>query len=111
MTKTVKARATDPNISGFLGIGEGKIAAAKAAGDVAREQAAAQTLLIQNLIDKAGGYNAAKAGTEAQLAATEAQLAATAAETSKSKQTTYIVIGVVLVLMVGLYFIVKAKKR
>jgi len=104
MAKTVKARATDANISGFLGIGEGKVKAAQAAADVARETAAQQTLLIQNLIDKTGGYNAAQAGTEAQLAAT-------AAETSKSKQTTYIVIGVVLVLMVGLYFIVKAKKR
>ena len=100
----VKTNFKDPNVSGFLGIGEGKVAAAKAAADVARANAEQQALLIQNLIDQTGGYNAEKAKAEAEAAAA-------AAAGSKNKYTFYIAIGVVLVLMVGLYFIVKARRR
>jgi len=99
----VKTNFKDPNVSSFLGIGEGRVAAANAAADVARQNAADQTKLIQALIDAQGGYNAEKA-------ANEAAAAKTAADTTKGKYTVYIAIGVVLVLMVGLYFIVKKRK-
>lgn len=95
--KTIQARQKekDPNTSGFLGIGEGKVAKAKADGAVAIEEAKRQTLITQaNLA--AGGYNP--------------QADAAAAEAKSNNVTMYIVIGVVLILMVGLYFIIKTRK-
>ena len=101
---SVKTNFKDPNVSGFLGIGEGKVTAAKAAAAQQAATAEQQAILIQNLIDQSGGYNAAKA-------ATDAAAATAAADTSKGKYTVYIAIGVVLILMAGLYFIVKARRR
>ncbi|MEI6565279.1 MAG: hypothetical protein WCR20_01270 [Verrucomicrobiota bacterium] len=110
MKDNYKARTAkyDPNISGFLGIGEGKVANAKAAAAAQAATAAQQAILIQNLIDSAGGYNAEKAKAEADAAAAAA---AAKASTTSSKSTVYIAVGVVLILMVGLYFIVKARKK
>lgn len=98
MAKTVKAREIpkDPNISGFLGIGEGKVTRAKMEAEVAVENAKRLTLVTQaNLAAK--GYDPAGE--------------ALAADSANSKTTMYIAIGVVLVLMAGLYFIIKAIKR
>jgi cobalamin biosynthesis Mg chelatase CobN len=98
------ARVKDANVSPFLGIGEGKVAAANAAADVAREQAATASKMADALIAEATQFNAAKA-------AADAAAANTTAATTTSKYTVYIVVGVVLVLMVGLYFIVKRVKK
>ena len=102
MAKRVQARIkeADPNTSGFLGILEGnaraKTAAANAAAAVAVEKERQNTLALEALA-ASKGYD--PAGDAAK------------AETAGSKTTMYIVIGVVLILMVGLYFIVKTRKR
>jgi len=98
MAKTTKARTPEynPNISGFLGIGEGKVATAKAAGEVAIEKAKQDTLALQARLS-AGGYDPAAE--------------ALAAEAAGSKTTLYLVIGTVLILMVGLFFIIKYRRK
>jgi len=98
MQNNIKVRTApnDPNISGFLGIGTGKVAAAKAAGEVAVEEAKRLTLITQANIASKGYDPAAEAN---------------AAAVASSNTTMYIAIGVVLILMVGLYFIVKARKK
>ena len=97
MKQVIKARTApnDPNVSGFLGIGEGKVTAAKAAGQVAIEEAKRLTLITQaNLATK--GYDPAAE--------------ANAAAAASNNTTMYIAVGVVLILMVGLYFIVKGRR-
>ncbi len=102
MAKRVQARIkeTDPNTSGFLGILEGKAraktAAASAAAAVEVEKAKQETLTLQALA-ASKGYDPAGDAADA--------------EKKKGQTTMYIVIGVVLILMVGLYFIVKSRKR
>lgn len=96
--KKIQAREKekDPNTSGFLGIGEGKVARAKGDAAVAIEEAKRQTLITQaNLA--AAGYN-----PEADAAAAEAK---------SNNVTMYIIIAVVLILMVGLFFILRKLKR
>lgn len=98
MAKKVKARVQEanPNTSGFLGILEGKKAKNEAAAAVAIEEAKQKTLTLKAL--------AASKGYDPEGEAIKAEAAG-------SKTTTYIVIGVVLILMVGLYFIIKIKRR
>ena len=98
------ARVTDPHVSPFLGILEGKLTAANAAADATRIQAESNAQLTAALISQATQFNAAKAAAD-QAAAD------TTATTTSGKYTVYIVVGVVLTLMVGLYFIVKKVKK
>lgn len=102
--KQILARVKDSNVSPFLGILEGKITTAQAAADVAREQSATNAKMADALIAQATQFNAAKA-------ASEQAAAETAATSTSGKYTVYIVVGIVLVLMVGLYFIVKRVKK
>lgn len=92
------------DISGFYGIGEGTQITARANADAARASDERLRLLVQNLVDKSGGYNAEKAKSNVESAAIQEK-------SMQSKNTMYIAIGVVAVLMVGLYLVVGAKKR
>lgn len=127
-------RNSDPSVSPFLGLFEGKSRAVKAAGEVAIETARRETLMMEQLAQLAGAnvaaqkaaaesaLLAAKAAAESSLAqakaAAEASLAgakaAAGATTTKAESNTnlYLIIGgIALVLMGGLYFIVKARRK
>lgn len=105
--------------SSFLGIGEGKVKAAKAAAAAQAAASEMQAKLTEAMMQLAG-TNIAKQKADAEAALLAAQSAAgtaqAAAESSvisaDSGTNLYLIIGgIVVVLMVGLYFIIKAGKK
>lgn len=115
----VKFKNKNPDVSPFLGIGEGKSKAAKAAAAVAIESAKRETMMQEQLAALAGANVAAqKAAAEASViaakAAAESSAAAGKVAITKADSGTnlYLIIGgIVVVLMAGLYFIIKARKK
>ena len=114
-----RRKNSDPSVSPFLGIGEGKAKAAAAAAAVAVEAAKRETMMQEQLAALAGANVAAqKAAAEASViaakAAAEASASAGTLAVTKAESGTgvyYIVAGIVLILMAGLYFIIKARKK
>lgn len=95
MTKQKSAFKKSPApVSKFLGIGEGRAKTAAANAQIAIESAKRETAMAEALAANAG-YNAVK-----EKAAAE------------SNNTIYYIIGgIVLILMVSLYFIIKARRK
>lgn len=115
----VKFKNINPSVSPFLGIGEGKVKAAKAAAAAQAAANAQQADLTQAMIQLAGA-NVAKQKADAEAAVIAAK--ATAADSASagtlaitkadSGTNLYLIIGgIVAVLMIGLYFIIKARKK
>jgi len=102
---------SDPSVSPFLGIGEGKAKAAKAAAAIALESSKRETMMQEQLAALAGSNLAAqKAAAESAVIAAKAG-AETSVISADSGTNLYLIIGgIVVVLMVGLYFILKARK-
>jgi cobalamin biosynthesis Mg chelatase CobN len=115
--KTV--RKSDPSVSPFLGIGEGKVKAAKAAAAAQSAASAMQQTQTEALIALAGA-NVAAQKAAAETAVIEAKAAADKQAAKNAVSITnadsgmgmyYIIGGIVVVLMAGLYFIIKARKK
>ena len=115
----VKFKNINPSVSPFLGLFEGKSKTAQGNANVAVEAAKRETLMMEQLAALAGANVAAqKAAAEASLIAAKAvadssasdgKLAVTKAE---SGTNLYMIIGgIVVVLMVSLYFIIKARSK
>jgi len=115
--KTV--RKSDPSVSPFLGIGEGKVAAAKAAAAVAVEASKRETMMQEQLAALAGANlamqkAAADSAVIAAKAAADQQAAKDAVKVTNADSGMgmyYIIGGIVVALMAGLYFIIKARKK
>lgn len=110
----VKFKNKNPEVSPFLGIGEGKSKAAKAAAAVAVETAKRETLMAENMAALAGANIAAqKAAADAAVIAAKAagESSVLSADAGSNTNLYLIVGGIVVVLMAGLYFIIKARKK
>lgn len=110
---------TKPAISPFLGIGEGKQKAAKAAA-AAQAAASEQQAALADAMMQLAGANVAKQKADAEATLISAKSAAEASASAgkvaeigaDSGTNLYLIIGgIVAVLMVGLYFIIKARKK
>lgn len=86
--------------SAFLGIGTGKRVAAKAAAAKLAEEEKRKTMQLEAEL-KAKGYKT----TEEQKA--EAEVTAATIDAQSSQSMYYIIGGVIIAVMIGLYFIVK----
>lgn len=89
----------NPNISPFLGIGEGNVARAKADA-IATEEAAKRATLQLEANLAAQGYDPAATAANAAAAQTA----------SDNRTKIIIVIGALLILIGGLYFILKKRR-
>ena len=110
----VKFKNKNPDVSPFLGIGEGKSKAAKAAAEVAIESAKRETLMAEQMALLAGAnVAAAKAAAEASVINAKAvgETSVLKADAGSNTNLYLIVGGIVAVLMAGLYFIIKARKK
>lgn len=108
----IKHRNPNPYVSPFLGIGEGKVKAAKAAAAAQATASEQQTKLTEAMIQLAGA-NVAQQKAEAEASLLKAKAAADSSVISADSGTNlYLIIGgIVLVLMGGLYFILKARSK
>ena len=95
MKQKREARQPD-DTSSYLGILEGNKARAESDAAIALEQQKRATLLLQAKLSEQGYDPAADAN---------------AAEAASNKTTMYIVIGSILILVVGLIFIVKRRRK
>ena len=108
----VKFKNKNPDVSPFLGIGEGKSRAATAAAVVAVETAKRETMMQEQLAALAGANVAAqKAAAEAAVIAAKASAESSVISADSGTNLYLIVGGIVVVLMAGLYFIIKARKK
>ena len=98
----VNSLHTSPE-SGFLGIGEGRRRAAAAAAAAAQQASQAQQERESTLMDTMMGLMNKQAGV---LSATDLEASA-----NKSNTTTYIVLAVALVVVVGLVMFFKFRKK
>lgn len=98
--------------SSFLGIGEGKSKAAKAAAAAQAAASELQAKLTEAMMQLAGA-NVAKqnADAEAVLLAAKANAESSVISADSGTNLYLIIGGIVLVLMGGLYFILKARRK
>ena len=100
----------DPNVSAFLGIGTGKRIRAKAEAARILEEERRKTLSLQMEQAKAGfDPEKDKAAAAIKLEETKAAAAITQTNTDAGVSSTlyYVIGGIVIAVMVGLYFITR----